>query len=93
MEFVFEVVLLSDSSHYLALREAGVVAIKVAEGYEDVPLSMVDVLIDRLALVFLDLVFEWGTLMVTKRDLQPLKSRTSLIDSLVDGYEVHLPAK
>ena len=60
------------------------VAIKVAEGYKDVPLFIVGVLIDRLALVFLDLVFVWGALRIAKRALQPLKSCTSLIDSLVD---------
>lgn len=62
VEFVFKVVLLGNTSHNLALREAGVVAVKVAKGYEDVPLLIVNILINRLTLVFLTLVFVWGQL-------------------------------
>jgi hypothetical protein len=62
VEFVFKVVLLGNTSYNLALRKASVVAIKVAKGYKDVPLLIINILINRLALVFLTLMFVWGQL-------------------------------
>ena len=61
VELVFKFVLLCNRSYNFALREAGVVAVKVAKSYKDVPLLIVNILIDRLALVLLILVFVWGS--------------------------------
>ena len=59
MELVHKLVILSNSSYNLALREASVVAVKVAKSYEDVPLLIVNIFIDRLAFVP---VFVWSLL-------------------------------